>query len=277
MEKKKFSKKDILKKILKIVPKILYDILIVFCIALILVVVWQIITDNNESIGGYRLFRIISGSMVPEFNVDEVVVCKDTDPENIEVGEIIVYRGKTGELTNRLIMHEVIDKNEVEGNLIFHVKGIQNTTGDPDVYASQILGVVVHESKILTLLYHLATSTYSSFVIIVILVINVFISFLPKKEKIITLDEPKNEVDDSNVKKEKKKKKINKNLKRYTLKDFDKYIKIIRKDYEVESGNQVESTGDVGEELDEKEKLKEENKRLEEEIRKLKEEINKKK
>ena len=165
MGKKKFSKKDILKKILKVVPKILYDILIIFCVALILVVVWQIITDNNESIGGYRLFRIISGSMVPEFNVDEVVVCKDTESEDIEIGNVIVYRGKTGELTNRLIMHEVIDKKEVDGNLIFHVKGIQNTTGDPDVYASQILGVVVHESKVLTLLYHLATSTYSSFII----------------------------------------------------------------------------------------------------------------
>ena len=109
MGKKKFSKKDILKKILKVVPKILYDILIIFCVALILVVVWQIITDNNESIGGYRLFRIISGSMVPEFNVDEVVVCKDTESEDIEIGNVIVYRGKTGELTNTLIMHEVID------------------------------------------------------------------------------------------------------------------------------------------------------------------------
>ena len=266
MGKKKFSKKDILKKILKVVPKILYDILIIFCVALILVVVWQIITDNYESIGGYRLFRIISGSMVPEFNVDEVVVCKDTESEDIEIGNVIVYRGKTGELTNRLIMHEVIDKKEVDGNLIFHVKGIQNTTGDPDVYASQILGVVVHESKVLTLLYHLATSTYSSFIIIVILVINVFVSFLPKKEKIITLDEPKEDAKPENVKKEKKKK-INKNQKRYTLKDFDKYIKIIRKDYVVESGNQVEVTGDVGEELDEKEQLKQENKRLEEEIK----------
>ena len=276
MVKKKFSKKDILKKILKIVPKILYDILIIFCVALILVVVWQIVTDNNESIGGYRLFRIISGSMVPEFNVDEVVICRDTNSDDIKIGDIIVYRGKTGELTNRLIMHEVIDKNEVDGNLIFNVKGIQNTTGDPDVYASQILGVVVHKSAILTHLYHLATSTYSSFIIIVILVINVFVSFLPKKEKIITLDEPKEDAKPENVKKDRKKK-INKNQKRYTLKDFDKYIKIIRKDYEVESGNQVEVTDDVGEELDEKEKLKQENKRLEEEIKKLKEEINKKK
>lgn len=251
MEEKKFSKKDILKKILKLSLKILYDILIVFCVLLILVVVWQVVTDNNESIGGYRLFRIISGSMVPEYNVDEVVVCKDTESEDIKIGDVIVYRGKTGELTNRLIMHEVIDKKEVEGKLIFNVKGIQNTTGDPDVYESQVLGVVIHRSRILTWLYHLATSTYSSFVIIVILVINVFISFLPKREKVITLAEPK-AGDDKNTNEDKTKKEENEEIEEVTEK--------------------VEVT-----ETDEKEKLKEENKRLEEEIKRLKEEINKNK
>lgn len=246
MEEKKFSKPNILNKILKLVLKVLYDILIAFCVVLILVVVWQVITDNNESIGGYRLFRIISGSMVPEYHVDEVVICKDTESENIHIGDVIVYRGKTGELTNRLIMHEVIDKKEVEGKLIFHVKGIQNTTGDPDVYASQILGVVVHRSGILTWLYHLATSTYSSFIIIVILVINVFVSFLPSKEKVITLAEPKKEDEE-----------------------------------EVDNSNKENVQDEVEEktekEIDEKEKLKEENKRLEEEIKRLKEEIDKKK
>lgn len=253
MEEKKFSKKDILKKILKLSLKILYDILIVFCVLLILVVVWQVVTDNNESIGGYRLFRIISGSMVPEYNVDEVVVCKDTEPENIKIGDVIVYRGKTGELTNRLIMHEVIDKKVVDDHLIFHVKGIQNTTGDPDVYASQILGVVAHSSKILTWLYHLATSTYSSFVIIVILVINVFISFLPKREKVITLAEPKVEEDKNTDKNEEEKNEAK------------------------EAEEIIEEIENIEIELDEKEKLKKENKRLEEEIKRLKEEINKKK
>ena len=254
MEEKKFSKKDILKKILKLSLKILYDILIVFCVLLILVVVWQVVTDNNESIGGYRLFRIISGSMVPEYNVDEVVVCKDTESEDIKIGDVIVYRGKTGELTNRLIMHEVIDKKEVDGNLIFYVKGIQNTTGDPDVYESQILGVVAHSSKILTWLYHLATSTYSSFVIIVILVINVFISFLPKKEKVITLAEPKVEEDDKNIDKNEEEK------------NEAKEAEVVIEEVEI-----------IENELDEKEKLKKENKILEEEIKRLKEEINKKK
>lgn len=184
MEKKEFSKLNILKKILNILLKLLYDILIIFCVILIIVVVWQRITDSNRSIYGYRLFRIISGSMVPEYNIDEVVVCKEVDTRSLKIGDIIVYRGRVGELNNKLVMHEIIDIRESGGELIFSVKGIQNLLGDPNVSSSQILGEVIFKSSLLTYLYALATDTNSAFIIIMILVINVFIAFLPtKKEK----------------------------------------------------------------------------------------------
>ena len=109
MEEKNVKTLNILSKILKLILKIMYEIFVFFCFFLILVVIWQVVTDNNESIGGYRLFRIMSGSMVPEFDIDEVVVTKDTEPENVFVGDVIVYRGKAGDLANKLIMHEVID------------------------------------------------------------------------------------------------------------------------------------------------------------------------
>lgn len=198
MEKNRFNKLNILKKVLSISLKIFYDILIFLCVALIAVVVWQRVTDSNESIYGYRIFRIVSESMVPKYNLDEVVICKDVETEDLIVGDIIVYRGKTGELSNKLIMHEIIDINKNENNeLIFYVKGIQNTTGDPDVLSNQVLGKVILKSKVLTLIYSLATSVYSSFIIITILVINVFFAFKPTKEEIVKLNEHnKDEEDD---------------------------------------------------------------------------------
>jgi len=48
---------------------------------------------------------------------------------------------------------------------------------DPQIKESQIYGVVKFKSGILTILYKLATSIYSSFIIITILALNVFISF----------------------------------------------------------------------------------------------------
>ncbi len=184
MEKNKLSKLNIIaRKILTVLPKIFYDILIVFCVLLTVVIVLQRITNSNQSFYGIRIFSVISGSMVPKYDIGEVVICKDVNPAEIEIGDVIVYRGNVGELTNRLVMHEVvsIDIDEI-GYRIFHVKGLQNTAGDPDVMESQVLGEVVFKSVILTFLYALATSVYSSFIIIVILVINVFVSFKPSKK-----------------------------------------------------------------------------------------------
>lgn len=233
MEKVKISKINIIEKILKIALKILYDILMLFCVVLILAVIWQRATNSDKSIFGYKLFRIISGSMVPEYNIDEVVISKDIDVKDLKIGDIVVYRGKIGDLNGKLIMHEVIDINQIDENLFFHVKGIQNNTGDPEVSDNQIVGKVIFKSQILTYVYSLATSAYSSFVIIMILVINVFVSFRYTKRNAKVADKG------NDTKEMTENKDVRKNIDndidddeyevvRYRLKDYENSIKIIR-------------------------------------------------
>ena len=281
MEKNKFSKIDILKKVLNILFKIMYDVLICFCILLIIVVVWQRVTDSNKSIYGYRLFRIISGSMVPEYNIDEIVVCKDIDTKTLEIGDIIVYRGRVGELNNKLVMHEIIGITEKNNELIFSVKGIQNLTGDPNVSSSQILGKVIYKSQILTYVYSLATSVYSSFIIIMILVINVFISFRPMKKETPKLAEhieediktEKNE----NVSENNLENNIEDKKKKYKLKNKEKSIREIKENNDLEKAIEKNIFDKIDEldKIDESERLQEENRKLQEENKLLKEKVEK--
>ena len=90
-------------------------------------------------------------------------------------------------------MHKVtkIDVDE-NNNLNFHAQGLHdNSIEDPQIKANQIYGVVKFKSGLLSILYKLATSIYSSFVIITILVLNVFISFkFSGKKKVQQLCEP---------------------------------------------------------------------------------------
>lgn len=266
MEKKKLSKLDLLKKIVSIVFKILYDILIFFCVILIVVVVWQRITDSNKSIYGYRLFRIISGSMVPEYNIDEVVICKEIDTNTLKIGDIVVYRGRIGELNNKLVMHEIVDIRNQDNQLTFDVKGIQNDIGDPNVSPDQILGKVIFKSEILTYLYSLATSTYWSFIIIMILVINVFIAFKPTRKEPQKLTEHCE--DDKKIE---EKKDVENKVKRYKLKDYENSIKIIKKNNISEEKKEETPS----KQIDENEKLQEENRKLQEENKILKEKVKK--
>ena len=202
MENDTRSKGNIAKKIIKIVLKILYQILIIMCVILTLIIVFQKITNSNRSIGGYRIFRVITGSMEPEYDVGEVVISKETAAEDIKVGDDIVYLGTYGDYNGKIIMHSVvaIDKDE-NGNLNFHAKGLHSASvEDPQIKESQIYGVVKLKSKILTVLYKLATSIYSSFIIITVLVLNVFISFkFSGKEKIQQLAEYYEEQEDEYI------------------------------------------------------------------------------
>ena len=179
MENNIRSKGSIAKKILKIALKILYQIFMVFCALLILIIVFQKVTDNNKSIAGYRIFRVITGSMEPEYEIGQVVISKEIPADEIKVGDDIVYLGKTGEYSGKIIMHEVVQIDHKEdGSLNFHAKGLHSASvEDPLISESQIYGVVKVKSAILTLLYKLATSIYSAFIIITVLVLNVFISF----------------------------------------------------------------------------------------------------
>lgn len=180
MESDTRSKNDIAKKIVKIVLKILYQMLIILCVLLIIIILMQKITNSNRTILGYRLFRVITGSMEPEYDVGVVVICKEIPINDIKVGDDIVYLGKYGEYNGKIIMHDVvgIDKDE-NGNIVnLHAKGLHSASvEDPQIKPNQVFGVVKFQSGILTKLYDLATSIYSSFIIVTILVLNVFVSF----------------------------------------------------------------------------------------------------
>lgn len=201
MEKQEIN---VVKKILKLLWNIIYNFIIVLCIILIAIIFMQKITESNKSIGGYRIFRVISGSMVPKYDIGEVVICKDTNIENIKVGDAIIYKGNINETKNKTIMHEVVNVRKNDQNkTVITAKGLTNNVVDPDIYEEQIYGVVKYKSKILTILYKLATSKVSSFIIITALAINVFVAFnSERKYKIENKIEEK--VKDDKIKKNEK-------------------------------------------------------------------------
>lgn len=202
MENNIRQKGDITKKIVKILLKIIYQLLIIMCLILTIIIVLQKVTNSNKTIFGYRIFRVITGSMEPQYDIGQVVICKEVEPQNIKIGDDIVYLGTFGEYNGKIIMHEVtgIDRDE-NNDLNFHAKGLHSASvEDPQIKASQIYGVVKFKSGILTVLYKLATSIYSAFIIITILVLNVFISFKASgKNKVHELEEHYEEVDKEDV------------------------------------------------------------------------------
>lgn len=195
MEEDIKSKNIVIKKVAKIVLKILYQILVIICLIVAAVIILQKVTASNKSIAGYRIFRVITGSMEPEYDIGQVVISKEVDPNSIKVGDDIVYLGTYGEYSGKIIMHSVVGiEKDANGNLNFHAKGLHSSSvEDPQIKESQIYGVVKFKSKILTILYKLATNIYSLFVIVLVLALNVFIAFRKSgEEDVKQLDEVTN-------------------------------------------------------------------------------------
>lgn len=81
---------------------------------------------------------VVSGSMEPEFYRGDIVVVEkanlfglgiqEFDPNNVQVGDIVVYNA---EWVDEAVIHRVINITEINGSTYFVIKGDNNDVPDP--------------------------------------------------------------------------------------------------------------------------------------------------
>lgn len=152
----KKTKKTAVKTIWNIFMKILT---IVIAIVSIIIIV-QKVTNNKESFFGYRIFRVQTGSMIPKYQIGDVILVKEKDIDKIKIGDDVTYLGKEGVVKGILITHRVKDIEEIDGQKAFHTQGIANNLEDPVVYGDQINGVVQFKMYFLTLICKMLNNKY---------------------------------------------------------------------------------------------------------------------
>lgn len=158
-----------MKKAFKITKYIVNTIVTIFVVLFLLMVCLQRFSNNEVSFFDYRLFTVASGSMAPQYNVGDVLIAKETAPENIKVGDSLTYLGNTGTFTGKVVTHEVtrIEKT-ISGEYIFHTKGKANLIEDPPVYEKQVYGVIVWNPKILSFIYKIVGTQYGLFIFVIL-------------------------------------------------------------------------------------------------------------
>lgn len=153
-------------KFFKVIWKIIKTILIVVLALVFAVIVVQRVSHNKATIGGYGIYTIVSESMVPEYNIWDMLFAKKVDPASINVGDDVVYQGKEGDFVDKIVTHRVIKKKYDGNSYSFITKGIANDIEDPEINASQIYGKVVLKSTILTTISKVINTTYGFYFII---------------------------------------------------------------------------------------------------------------
>ncbi|MDD3187246.1 MAG: signal peptidase I [Bacilli bacterium] len=156
-------------KAFKIISKVLNAIFIVVLVAFILVVCLQRFSNNKISFFNYRMFTVISGSMEPKYSIGDVLISKEIAPEDIKVGDTVSYLGTKGDFAGKVITHQVVEISQnADGEYVYITKGLANLVADPSVKESQIYGVVIYRSWLLSTIYNIVGNTLGFYLFIIL-------------------------------------------------------------------------------------------------------------
>lgn len=100
-----------------IIPIVLYDIY--------LIVQTRINPEKTPNIFGIKTFTIISGSMAPTINVNDIIIIKETGQLDIQKNDIITFR-----VNDEIVTHKVVNIEVEDNQLVYTTKGDNNEVTD---------------------------------------------------------------------------------------------------------------------------------------------------
>ena len=136
----------------KIIYSIVNFISVVIIAAAIVVLIMVLLTKPGKppSIGGFTLLRITTGSMVPTYDVDTMILVQETDPSQIREGDVISVYSSDPMLDGAVNTHRVVRIEKDGGQYVYTTKGDGNNVEDPyDVKSEYLVGKVIWSSVIL--------------------------------------------------------------------------------------------------------------------------------
>ena len=131
------------------VTTILKMICVIVLLMIIAVLALQRFSNNKIAVGGIRIFNVATESMVPEYEVGDVLLVKEIDANSLKKGDDITYLGEQGSFENRVVTHRIVDIEEIDGEKVYHTKGIANDVEDPTITADRIYGKVIYKCIII--------------------------------------------------------------------------------------------------------------------------------
>ena len=170
---------------MKNIKKIINIIMVLILIILISFAIVQRKSNNRKGIAGFKIYTVISGSMIPVYEIGDIIIVRNVVPEELKVDDDIVYQGEKGSLKNKIITHRIIsiDKNEDESYKII-TKGVANLGQDPAINQTQIYGKVIGKISIVSFILKVLLNGYIFILIPIIILVKINIKKIKNMSKI---------------------------------------------------------------------------------------------
>ena len=136
-----------MKKMIKSKLKLAAKITLIALVAVMFFTVVYVMVCNLRgkvaSIGGYSVMKVVTGSMEPSIHVGDYILIKETDAEDLKVGDVITFLSDDPTIKDMPNSHRITKIND-DGT--FTVKGDANPTEDVyTVKSDRIIGKYVRK------------------------------------------------------------------------------------------------------------------------------------
>ena len=105
--------------------------------------------------------------MEPEICVGDVLISKKYSGEKLQVGDVITYLGRQGELAGKMITHEIVNIYDENGKEVIIPQGIANPDPDPAITRDDIASVMVYKTILIGAIYAVVSSTWGFWLLVV--------------------------------------------------------------------------------------------------------------
>lgn len=122
------------------------DLLFMIVMLVACVCILGLVKGNAPAIFGYRILHVISGSMEPAIETGSYIIIRETDSENLEIGDVITFISEEPAIYGMYNTHRIYDicKDTYTGETLYITKG--DAHADKDAYPvkeEQIVGKLV--------------------------------------------------------------------------------------------------------------------------------------
>ena len=119
----------------------------------------------------FNAYVVLSGSMLPEIKIKDIVVTKKIAAEELEIGDIITFIAPDSRYGGISITHRILDKyyDESLGTYTYRTKGDNNNTADSSLVPNDnVLGKVILKIPKLGYLQDLLSSKGGLIIVVLI-------------------------------------------------------------------------------------------------------------
>ena len=110
---------------------LLITLLLIFAVLLCVYVAAQVLSRGYVNIGGYSLFRVVTGSMEPTIRVGSLLVSQSVGMDQVQIDDIICFRAQETPIYGKMMTHRVVAiSTAADGSSLFQTKGDANLSSD---------------------------------------------------------------------------------------------------------------------------------------------------